>query len=107
MNTAAELNPKEAQEYISSTPGLQLIDVRGTDEWADGYIPGAKLIPLHALQARMIELDRDKPVLLYCASGGRSSRALQFLLQQGYQAKHVSGGIYDWYQEGLPVVEGN
>jgi rhodanese-related sulfurtransferase len=101
--TARELSPKEAAEYLKSTPGVQLVDVRQPDEHKEARLAKAKLIPLGTLQARVHELDKQKPLLFYCASGGRSGQALLFAEQQGFtQAKHVRGGIYAWADAGLP-----
>lgn len=98
-----ELDPRQAQDYIESTPDLQLIDVRGADEHQEARIKGSKLISLHTLEARLHEIDRKKPLLVYCHSGGRSGRALGFLHSQGYtQAKHIAGGIMTWAGYGLP-----
>jgi rhodanese-related sulfurtransferase len=106
MTLTLELSPKQADKYIKETKDLQLIDVRSPGEFKEGYIKNAKLIPVNTLPARLQDIDKKRPVLIYCASGGRSAMALQFLTEQGYDAKHIVGGIYDWYQEGLPIVEG-
>lgn len=98
-----ELEPKQAKKYIAGTPDLQLIDVRSADEHKEARIKGSKLISLQTLEARLHEIDKKEPLLIYCHSGGRSSRALGFLHQQGYsQAKHIAGGISTWAGEGLP-----
>lgn len=98
-----ELEPRQAQAYIQANPGLQLIDVRTPDEHREARIKGSKLISLQALQARLHELDKKKPLLIYCASGGRSGQALGFLHQAGYaHAKHIAGGIMTWAEHGLP-----
>lgn len=102
-----ELEPGQARAFMQAHPGLQLVDVRTAEEHREMRIPGSRLISLQTLQARLDELDRRKPLLLYCASGGRSSRALGFLIQQGFeQAKHISGGIMTWAEEGLPCESG-
>jgi rhodanese-related sulfurtransferase len=102
-----ELEPRQAQAYIQATPGLQLVDVRSPDEHREARIKGSKLISLQTLEARLSELDRAKPLLLYCHSGGRSGRALAYLHQQGFsQAKHIAGGIMTWAEHGLPYESG-
>jgi len=101
-----ELSAKQAQEYIAKTKDLQLIDVRSAPEFKQGYIKNAKLIPVNTLQARVQDIAKDKPVLLYCASGGRSAMALQFMLSQGFNAKHIAGGIAEWHEAGLSIVRG-
>ena len=65
--------------------GAQIVDVRTPEEFAQGHVPGSLNIPLDQLQARLAEIDRDGPVLLCCASGGRSGMARQFLEREGFQ----------------------
>jgi rhodanese-related sulfurtransferase len=97
-----ELDPKQAQVYIRNTPDLQLIDVREADEYREARIAGAKLISLSTLPARLHEIDRNRPILLYCHGGGRSGRALDFLRSQGYpEVRHIAGGIMAWAASGL------
>lgn len=97
-----ELSPEEAADYLKQTPGVQLVDVRQPEEHKEARLPMAKLIPLGTLPVRTHELDKKKPVLFYCASGGRSGQALRFAEQQGFEAKHVRGGIFAWANAGLP-----
>ena len=99
-----DLSAEAAQEYITKTPELQIVDVRSAGEYKEGHLAEAILIPLNTLPARAYDLDRAKPVLLYCASGGRSSSALGFLLAQGFNAKHIEGGINEWEGLGLPLA---
>ena len=76
--------------------GARVIDVRTPAEFADGAFPGAINIPLAALPARMIELEpKDKPLVLYCASGARSGQAMRFLKQNGFADVVNAGGLDD------------
>jgi phage shock protein E len=76
--------------------GAKIIDVRTTDEFADGSYPGAVNIPLAILAARLDELGpKDKPIVLYCASGARSAQAARILKQAGYADVMNAGGIDD------------
>ncbi len=82
-----------------------LVDVRGADEWAGGYIPGATLVPLRELTERIGEVvpDKSKPVVLYCAVGARSLRAANALVELGYERPvSLAGGIVDWLNRGYP-----
>lgn len=97
-----ELTPQEAKDWLAKEAKIQLIDVRTPGEHKEIRIPKSKLIPLSTLEARLQELDMKKPVLLYCASGGRSGQALMFLESKGYEARHVQGGIMQWADDGLP-----
>ena len=74
-----------------------LVDVRNPDEFAVCQIAGSLKMPLPEFGARFAELPKDKLVVLHCHHGGRSTRALKFLRQQGYtQAKNLAGGIDAW-----------
>jgi rhodanese-related sulfurtransferase len=100
------ISPTEAASLIKGTKNLQLIDVRTPAEYADGHLAKAKLIPLQELEERFGEIDKGKPVLLYCRSGHRSGMALKLLNDKGYtQAKHIEGGINAWKAAALPVTK--
>jgi len=74
-----------------------ILDVRQPGEYEEGHIPGAKLIPMAALTDSLDEIDRSKPVLVYCAIGGRSRVAAQTLAGKGYeQVINLSGGFKVW-----------
>lgn len=76
--------------------GARIIDVRTPDEFADEAYPKAKNIPLAALAARMNELEpKDKPIVVYCASGARSAQAARILKQAGFSDVVNAGGIDD------------
>ena len=81
-----------------------LLDVREADELADGRIAGSTHIPLGQLPARFVELDRTRPVITVCRSGGRSSQAAQFLADQGYDVADLDGGMARWMAQGRPTV---
>ncbi len=97
--------PTQAAALIKDKKDLQLIDVRTADEYAEGHLAKAKLIPLQELDRRVTEIDKGKPVLLYCRSGHRSGNALKLLQSKGYtEAKHIEGGLNAWQAAGLPVT---
>lgn len=75
---------------------VQLVDVREEWETRIATLPGSVLIPLGELPQRVDELDRDRPVVTYCHSGVRSARAARFLVEQGFQASSLHGGINAW-----------
>lgn len=77
-----------------------LIDVREPDESAVARIEGARLIPLQTLPAEVDTLPRDCEILVHCKAGGRSARAVQFLLDRGFtRVKNVAGGMDAWLAE--------
>ena len=103
---ASAVDVTEAQRRLDRREAL-LIDVREPDEWAAGHVAGATHIPLGDLAARLAEVPRDRPVLLFCRSGNRSGKATAFLRQHGFgQAANVEGGIIAWQGAGLPVTRG-
>jgi len=76
--------------------GASIIDVRSPDEFADGFYPGAKNIPVNALPNRLAEVGpKDKPVVVYCASGGRSAVAQRILRANGFTDVTNAGGLED------------
>jgi rhodanese-related sulfurtransferase len=87
--------------------GVPVIDVRNPDEYIEGHVPGAVLIPLPELTERVDEVPDDgKPVYVICAVGGRSARASEFLRAQGIDAINIAGGTSSWIEAGQPVVTG-
>ena len=100
-----EIDAPGARELLESDEGALLVDVRGEDEWANGYIPGAVLVPLRDLVDRIEEVapDRSQSVVLYCAVGARSLRAAEAMRELGYERPvSLAGGIVDWMTRGYP-----
>lgn len=81
-----------------------VLDVRDPAEFAAGHLPNARNIPMAELDKRVNDLPQGKPVLVCCASGARSGRALSLLRQGGREAFNLAGGVAAWRQAGLPVV---
>ena len=81
-----------------------MLDIREQDEWDRGHAPGAVHIPMSELPARVDELapflDRDEPLVVTCRSGGRVSRTLPWLAQQGYEVANLDGGMRAWHAAG-------
>lgn len=98
MNT---ITCKELNEKLASKEEFILLDVRNQDEWDEGHIEGAILLPLHILPLKYTEvlLDKDQLVVTCCRSGGRSGQALQFLESQGYINVYSLEGGYNEYCE--------
>jgi rhodanese-related sulfurtransferase len=96
---------KQAQSM--NKQGALLLDVREPAEYAELHAPDAKLIPLGDLPVRLNELAsyKDKPIVVMCRSGHRSSKAVAILQEAGFtQVSNVKGGITAWESEGLEVV---
>ena len=82
-----------------------MVDVREPDEWAAGHAPGAVHIPMGDVPARLDELPvTDDSLAVVCRSGGRSGRAVQWLLQQGFDVVNVEGGMQSWLRQGKPLT---
>jgi rhodanese-related sulfurtransferase len=96
-----EVSRDEAQKLIED--GAQVIDVRAGHEWDVGRIAGATHLPLDELAQRAGEIDKERPVLLYCRGGNRSTMAAAALADAGYDAAKLSEGIVGWSEAGLPL----
>jgi phage shock protein E len=75
--------------------GAQIVDVRSPEEFRDGFYPGAVNIPVNALAQRLGELKKERAVVLYCASGGRSGMAARLLKSAGFAQVVNAGGLGD------------
>ena len=100
-----EVDPAEVSEHLGN--GVTLIDVRESEEWDRGHIPGAVHVPRGYLESRVegAVSDRDAPVVIYCASGQRSALAAHTLKQLlGYtDVRSMTGGITLWKDRGYKV----
>ncbi|MGG3281380.1 rhodanese-like domain-containing protein [Paenibacillus solani] len=91
-----EILPKEVEQKLNDGLVINIIDVRETEEVAEGKIPGAVNIPLGLIEFRKQDLDRSKEYVLVCRSGGRSGRAAEYLEGQGYRVVNMTGGMLAW-----------
>ena len=99
--------PSVPSVSVTEVPeGAYVVDVREDDEWVAGHIDGALHIPLGDVPVRYgeIEADGDTPVYVICRAGGRSSRAVAWLSQNGVDAVNVDGGMGAWADAGRPMV---
>ena len=93
-NKGPDYNINEAADYLKKDPAAILLDVRETDEYADGHIPGSMNIPLSVIRSVPVNLpEKGTPVYVYCQSGMRSGKAADFLKQQGFTDVRDLGGI--------------
>jgi rhodanese-related sulfurtransferase len=100
-----EVSVQEAYE-LRETDAF-ILDVRTPEEWEAGHIPGATLIPLDELEARLAEVPRGEEIVVICRSGNRSAAARDILLQAGFEAvTSVAGGFNQWMANGFPSVTG-
>lgn len=91
----------EAKEIMDRETGFVILDVRTEEEYAEGHVPGAILIPDYEIEARAEEElpDKDRMLLVYCRSGRRSKIAAEALVEMGYTNIYEFGGIIDWPYE--------
>lgn len=100
-STEASDAPDPARGLAAIAAGALLIDVRSPEEFAQGHLPDAHLLPVDefaAGQARIADWaagDRSRPVVVYCASGRRATRAARMLREAGYQNVINGGGLSD------------
>jgi molybdopterin/thiamine biosynthesis adenylyltransferase len=102
-----EVDPAVVREQVSN--GAVVIDVRETEEWSTGHIPGAKHVPKSFLESRIegAAPERDQHVILYCQSGNRSAWAARTMLDDlGYSnVESMTGGITLWKDRGYEVEQ--
>jgi hydroxyacylglutathione hydrolase len=100
----AQLPVRELNALLPSRD-VQLLDVRSPQEWDAGHLPGARYLFLGDLPERLRGLNPDRPVVVYCASGYRSSLAASLLQARGFKnVRNVPGSYGAWTAAGLPVV---
>lgn len=86
--------------------GAPVFDVRQPDEYHEVHVPGAVLVPLGEVPARLGEFPTDVAVYVICRSGARSARAVEHLRGNGVDATNVAGGTLAWLEAGLPAASG-
>ena len=101
------LSPQVAAERLASSQPPLAIDVRSPGERADKWIADTAHNPLNSLRTAALVLPRDRPVLVFCAGGYRSSMAASLLQRDGFtNVSELAGGIAAWEAAGLPVSRG-
>ncbi len=101
-----EMTAAQAADFIARQEPL-ILDVRTPAEFKHGHLPHAVLIPVQELQRRIGELSayRQQDILIYCATGNRSTVASKILIDQGFtRISNMRGGIADWQQQKYPMV---
>lgn len=95
---STSISSSELKQRLNTGDKPVLLDVRQPQEHKSRNIPGSILIPLGELPSRIKELEKHKSreIVVYCASGGRSSSACSMLSQAGYSVKNLSGGMMGW-----------
>lgn len=99
------LNPTQALQLMNNQDAV-VLDIRDSGDYRAGHIPQARHIPLNNLKDRLSELEKfkDRPIIVYCQSGSRSSGACALLKKNQFtQVNHLGGGIMAWQNANLPV----
>lgn len=94
------------EEYAAAREDGTTVDVRERGEYAQVHVPGAVLMPMGELTARLGELDRSRPVYVICATGNRSKAMTDLLAARGFDAVSVAGGTQAWIASGRAVGVG-
>jgi rhodanese-related sulfurtransferase len=100
---APKLSVADVNEKLKFGKHPMIVDVRQPEEFQQGHIAGAKLIPLGDLRKRMKELSQAREIVCVCASGSRSSSAAKVLAKEGYTVFDMQGGMLAWRHAKLPV----
>lgn len=100
------LDPDQVQALLVQSARPFLLDVRTPDEYRQGHISGAELIPLNELSAKKARIPKDRDIICICASGHRSIIAVRQLSSLGYKVRDMNGGMLRWIRAGLPVKAG-
>jgi molybdopterin/thiamine biosynthesis adenylyltransferase/rhodanese-related sulfurtransferase len=100
-----EISVEEVKHLLDQRALVKLIDVRESDEYGQGRLPGALSVPRGFLEMRIEEkAKRDEPVILYCAGGTRSAFAARSLQELGYaNVKSMAGGYNRWHDASFPT----
>ena len=105
MPSPTNVTPTEAEALIHSHKQLLIIDVRTQEEFAEGHISGARNVNFNSptFLERMKEFE-GKSILVHCAAGGRSARALEALSNASFaEVYHLNKGFNGWIEAGKPI----
>jgi phage shock protein E len=98
----------EFEKLMAADKSAQIIDVRTPEEFISGHLPGARNINVSdsGFKSQVNTLDKTKTVLVYCASGVRSTNAAEQMKKMGFsKVYNLDGGIRSWAAQGKPIVQ--
>ena len=101
LDNGSDITAALAKAIIEVNPNVVILDVRTAEEFAEGHIENAVLLPVETLSEHVAEVlpNKGQLILVYCRSGRRSGEAVKEMLELGYQNVHNFGGIIDWPYE--------
>lgn len=104
-DSAITMIDSEEMKTLLENKAIQLVDVRTIEEFNEHYIKGAENIVYDAnFEQKLILLEKDKPVIVYCRSGRRSAISADIMEKQGFtDIYELEGGIIQWMNEGNPI----
>lgn len=102
------ISATDLQKLAKKTPeSYYLLDVRTLGEYTQKRIKGAHLIPIDQVQNRIVEIPKDRPIIVYCESGVRSAQVARYLDRLGYnEVFNLGQGIMGWQVRGYPIESG-
>lgn len=101
---ARDISSRDARGLLEKNGNALLLDVRTPQEYRQGRIAGAVLIPIGEFERRIGEVPGNRAIIVYCAVGSRSKPVAQFLAQRGYrEVYNMADGIVGWYRNGFPI----
>jgi rhodanese-related sulfurtransferase len=107
-NAGTDITPLELKKRLEQGQALVLVDVREAFEREIADLPdhGQRRIPMAEFPHRADELERDRPIVVYCRSGSRSAWAAQFLRARGFESVwNLDGGVLGWREDVDPTLE--
>ena len=114
VETVPQINVHDLHHKLT-TNGLQVLDVRDSEEWDDGHIENAHFLPYTRMVEQIgspamldtLNLDQEQPIAVTCATGKRSSTAISVMKRDGFKNLYnVTGGMEAWEAAGFPMIDG-
>lgn len=101
------ISATDMQRLVKQTPDIYLLDVRTLGEYTQKRIKGAHLIPIDQIEKRINEIPNNRPIIVYCETGVRSSLVGRYLERLGFNSvANLSQGIMGWQVRGYPIESG-
>lgn len=92
------------EQFQQGPNQARLLDVRSPEEWQHGHVAGSVNIPLDKLPDRLGELEQGAALVAMCRTGVRSQKAMALLIENGFQAQSLDGGVTAWVAAGRGLV---
>ena len=101
------IDAKTAIHLLENDDNVTLLDVRTIEEYKEGHLRDATLIPVQALSENlgMLKQDKNKKIIVYCRTGNRSVSASRILEENGFTPLNVKGGILNLQRDGVEVIK--